>query len=227
MIHACKLVVGYLLFSHREFYDPVYYTFKILFIFLKLALISGHIIFLLYEKDGICYYNNDFAGVLKIHEIVSTCQYVFIGIHALDIIYQKMELSYEGQDKFIRYMKLLFGFSPLKFLAWYAGVYWVVNFSLAHDCIFPLNGKPSMNHYQYENSPQKWRGKWIQIEMLLGAAFVGCFVMSVVVYVMAEFVKACVELWKRWARLRKGKDKEGLQRENDGKDENDESSGVF
>lgn len=77
-------------------------------------------------------------------------------LHVFDIMYQKVEMSYEGEEPLPRYLKMLFGFTPIKFLGWYAGILWVLFGSIGYSCAFydTKSGIPSMFHYQYEDSPQ-------------------------------------------------------------------------
>lgn len=135
-------------FANREFYDNIYYNMKVGFIMLKLCLICGDIIFVVMDRTAYCYYNSDFAGVLKIHEVLSTMIILLLLLHVLDILYQKIEMSYEGEKWLYRYMKLLFGFTPLKFFGYYIGMYWILYGDLAYECAFhDPNAGISMDHY--------------------------------------------------------------------------------
>jgi len=45
-------------------------------------------------------------------------------------------MSHTEEPRKKRFLKLLFGFSPIKFILWYLAILWVVMGGLAYACIF-------------------------------------------------------------------------------------------
>eukprot|EP00347_Sterkiella_histriomuscorum_P007911 403347090 len=85
-----------------------------------------------------------------------------------------MEFSNSQEDRFKRFLKLLFGFSPLKFIGWYICIAWVIYGEMCYDCIFKeIDG---------QNAPQHKRGVWITVELAINLVFLVVFILGLACY---------------------------------------------
>ena len=101
-------------------------------------------------------------------------------------------MSFEGESRLNRYMKLFFGFSPLKFLCWYIVISWIILGDISNDCIFNDTYDPTViapNEPILQSRPQHKRGSYIIFELFINLIFLVLFFAYSVYFIVMKIMK--------------------------------------